>query len=86
MYSIIIFSGAIYAALRKMHQAGWAHNDVVDDGSRSPRNLLWNSEGRPVLIDLVTATRHTCKEGCSELMRLQKALELTNHDITIWAR
>ncbi|KAJ7212482.1 hypothetical protein GGX14DRAFT_564241 [Mycena pura] len=78
--------GAVYAALRRMHEAGWTHNDVVDDGSLSPRNLLWNPEGRPVLIDLVTATRHTCKEGCSELMRLQRALKLTNHDITIWAR
>ncbi|KAJ6498342.1 hypothetical protein DFH09DRAFT_1290053 [Mycena vulgaris] len=78
--------GAIYAALRKLHQAGWAHNDVVDDSSRSPRNLLWNSQGRPVLIDLVTATRHTCNEGCNELMRLQNALKLTNHDIAIWAK
>lgn len=86
MYSIIIFRGAIYAALRKMHQAGWAHNDVLDDGSRSPRNLLWNPEGRPVFVDLVTATRHTCNKGCSELTRLQKALELTSHDIAIWAK
>jgi tRNA A-37 threonylcarbamoyl transferase component Bud32 len=86
MYSIVIFRGAIYAALQKMHLAGWAHNDVVDDGSRYLRNLLWNSEGRPVLIDFVTATRHTCNEGCSELMRLQKALKLTNYDLAIWAR
>ncbi|KAJ7228043.1 hypothetical protein C8J57DRAFT_192553 [Mycena rebaudengoi] len=78
--------GAIYAALRKMHQAGWAHNDIVDNGSRIPRNLLWNSEGRPVVIDLVTATRHTCRDGCNELIRLQSALKLTNHDIAIWAR
>jgi hypothetical protein len=58
-----------------MRQAGWAHNDVVDDGSRSPRNLLWNYEGRPVLIHFVTARRHTCKEGCGELMRLHKGTE-----------
>ncbi|KAJ7143356.1 hypothetical protein C8R43DRAFT_954140 [Mycena crocata] len=25
--------GAVYAALRKMHHAGWAHNDVVGSGS-----------------------------------------------------
>ncbi|KAF8172374.1 hypothetical protein K438DRAFT_1981541 [Mycena galopus ATCC 62051] len=77
---------AIYAALQKMHRAGWAHNDFVDDGSQSLRNLLWDSEGRPVLIDFETATRHTCRAGCSELIRLQKALRLKNHDIAIWAR
>jgi serine/threonine protein kinase len=73
-------------ALQKMHRAGWAHNDFVDNGSQSPRNLLWDSEGRPVLIDFETATRHTCKAGCSELSRLQKVLRLTNYDIAIWAR
>ncbi|KAF8212911.1 hypothetical protein K438DRAFT_1751325 [Mycena galopus ATCC 62051] len=59
--------GAIYEVLRKMHRAGWAHNDIVDDASRSLRNLVWNSDGHPVLIDLETATRHTCKDGCREL-------------------
>ncbi|KAJ7254626.1 hypothetical protein B0H12DRAFT_1233290 [Mycena haematopus] len=74
--------GAIYAALRKMHQAGWAHNDIVDDGSPSPRKVLWNAEGRPVLIDLVTATRHTCKEGCnSEQVFTQSDTHPSNFDV-----
>ncbi|KAJ7153199.1 hypothetical protein C8R43DRAFT_950595 [Mycena crocata] len=76
--------GAVYAALRKMHHAGWAHNDVV--GSGSPRNLLWNSQGRPVLIDLFTATRHRCHAGCDELTALQELLKLKARDIVIWAQ
>ncbi|KAJ7255382.1 hypothetical protein C8J57DRAFT_1518308 [Mycena rebaudengoi] len=58
--------GAIYAALRKMHQAGWAHNDVVDEGSQSPRNLLWNSQGHPVLIDLESFTAFLHKKLAEE--------------------
>ncbi|KAJ7171903.1 hypothetical protein B0H12DRAFT_1246908 [Mycena haematopus] len=80
--------GAIYFLMRKLHMAGWAHNDVVYDSShdQSLHNLLWNAEGRPVLVDLVTVTRHICKRGCSELGLLQKVLKLSQHDIAVWAR
>jgi hypothetical protein len=69
-----------------MHKAGWTHNDVVDPTTKALRNLLWTPAGRPVLIDLVTATLHTCGRRCDELMSLRTVLHLSKHDIAIWAR
>ncbi|KAF8209665.1 hypothetical protein K438DRAFT_1753318 [Mycena galopus ATCC 62051] len=77
--------GAAYAALKKMHESGYRHNDVVDQTSGVIRNVLWTDGGRPVLIDLVTATEHTCRRKCDELACFQKALCISNHELTIWA-
>ncbi|KAJ7096519.1 hypothetical protein B0H15DRAFT_945983 [Mycena belliarum] len=78
--------GAVYAILLKMHQCGWAHNDVVDHTNKALHNLLWTSEGRPVIIDLVTATPHACGKHCKELKVLREILHLSKHDVAIWAR
>ncbi|KAJ7192136.1 hypothetical protein GGX14DRAFT_578442 [Mycena pura] len=77
--------GAAYAALRKLHQGGYRHNDLVDGGQRI-RNILWANTGRPVLIDLVTVTRHACDGSCDELTNFRKALGLSQHQARIWAR
>ncbi|KAJ7867525.1 hypothetical protein B0H14DRAFT_336079 [Mycena olivaceomarginata] len=76
--------GAVYAALRCIHQRGWMHNDFVDH-SKTLRNLLWSNDGRPVIIDFVTAQTHNCNGACSELAHLKRALQLKNHDLAIWA-
>ncbi|KAJ6546087.1 hypothetical protein DFH09DRAFT_1088042 [Mycena vulgaris] len=78
--------GAVYAALRKMHNSGWIHNDFLDPVSNGIRNLLWNHAGRPVLIDLVTATSHCCHTRYDELRRLRTTLQISKRDISIWAR
>ncbi|KAF8209663.1 hypothetical protein K438DRAFT_1810175 [Mycena galopus ATCC 62051] len=77
--------GAVYAALRCMHRLGWMHNDFLDHSS-SLRNLLWSTEGTPMIIDLVTAQVHRCNGHCSELADLKRALQLKNYEIDIWAR
>ena len=59
---------------------------LVDNIGGAIRNVLWTDAGRPVFIDLVTATRHTCGRKCDELAWFQKALGMSNHEIAIWAR
>jgi hypothetical protein len=81
-----IVRGAVYAALKRMHDGGWAHNDVVDIVNNVVHNLLWTDTGRPVLIDLVTVTQHVCNGRCAELKVAKRVLGLKAHDIAIWAR
>ncbi|KAJ7088928.1 hypothetical protein C8R44DRAFT_751619 [Mycena epipterygia] len=69
-----IIRGAVYAAFQKMRKGGWVHNDVVDPIGKGIRNFLWDHAGRPVLIDLVTATSHRCHKRCDELRRLKTTL------------
>ncbi|KAJ7069052.1 hypothetical protein B0H15DRAFT_807264 [Mycena belliarum] len=78
--------GAVYAVLRKMHEGGWAHNDVVDRGNKALHNLLWDDRGRPVVIDLVTVASHVCGGRCTELDDLGVVLGLSPYEIGIWAR
>ncbi|KAJ7791501.1 hypothetical protein B0H14DRAFT_2935060 [Mycena olivaceomarginata] len=78
--------GAAYAALKMLHKGGWVHNDVVDPVKKVLRNLLWTDTGRPVLIDLVTVSRHRCDGSCTELRVAKKVLGLSSHEIAIWAR
>ncbi|KAJ7913097.1 hypothetical protein B0H13DRAFT_1874163 [Mycena leptocephala] len=79
--------GAIYQALRTMHESGWSHNDIVDPTNTAIHNVLWTDTGRPVLIDLVTATPHVCKgDDCPELQAARRVLGLSKHMIRIWAR
>ncbi|KAJ6548341.1 hypothetical protein B0H19DRAFT_1160863 [Mycena capillaripes] len=78
--------GAVYAALKRMHEGGWVHNDVVDPAKHVIHNVLWADTGRPVLIDLVTVSRHRCGKKCAELKLAKKALGLSTHEIAIWAR
>ena len=72
--------------LKKMHDGGWTHNDVVDSSKNAMHNLLWTDTGRPVLIDLATVTQHVCDGRCAELKAVKKVLGLKTHDIAIWAR
>ncbi|KAJ7227482.1 hypothetical protein GGX14DRAFT_556032 [Mycena pura] len=65
---------AIYAVLDKMHRGGWRHDDVI--GHTTVRNVLWSHTGRPILIDLESATKHVCKKDCRELRQLRKILKL----------
>ncbi|KAK6993192.1 hypothetical protein R3P38DRAFT_2656110 [Favolaschia claudopus] len=78
--------GAVYALVRRLHEAGWSHNDLVDPDCI--RNILWNSDNRPMLIDLETARHHKClgRGRCSELMQTQKVLKLSNYHVSIYAR
>ncbi|KAJ7626453.1 hypothetical protein B0H17DRAFT_563359 [Mycena rosella] len=78
--------GAVYAALKRMHDGGWTHNDVVDPVNNVIHNLLWTDTGRPVLIDLVTVARHVCDGHCAELKVAKRVLRLKAHEIAIWAR
>ncbi|KAJ7315255.1 hypothetical protein DFH08DRAFT_894065 [Mycena albidolilacea] len=79
--------GAIYQALRTMHEAGWSHSDIVDPTSTAIHNVLWTDTGRPVLIDFVTATPHICKNSdCPELRAARRVLGLGKYMIQIWAR
>ncbi|KAK7020895.1 hypothetical protein R3P38DRAFT_1197792 [Favolaschia claudopus] len=78
-------SGAVYAALTKLHGGGWTHNDIVDPVTKVMHNLLWTA-GRPVFIDLVTVARHDCDGNCAELTSAQQALRLSPYEIAIWAR
>ncbi|KAJ7212502.1 hypothetical protein GGX14DRAFT_393405 [Mycena pura] len=64
-------------------QGGYRHNDLVDGGQRI-RSILWANTGRPVLIDLVTVTRHACDGSCDELTNFRKALGLSQHQARIW--
>lgn len=81
-----IVRGAVYAALKKLHDGGWTHNDVVDPVNNIIHNILWTDAGRPVLIDLVTVARHICDGHCPELKVAKKVLSLKAHEIAIWAR
>ncbi|KAJ7086120.1 hypothetical protein B0H15DRAFT_801751 [Mycena belliarum] len=65
--------GAVYAALKRMHDGGWTRNDVVDPVNNVLHNILWTDTGRPVLIDLVTMARHICDGHCPELEVAKKA-------------
>ncbi|KAK7016146.1 hypothetical protein R3P38DRAFT_2786508 [Favolaschia claudopus] len=78
--------GAIYALVLKLHEAGWSHNDLA--GHRDLRNILWNSDTRPVLIDFETARRHKClgPGKCGELVRARELLHLSHFQVAIYAR
>ncbi|KAF7338050.1 hypothetical protein MVEN_02029100 [Mycena venus] len=60
---------AIYELLRKLHNRGWRHNDLVDLPNNTIHNMLWSDTGRPVLIGLETVESHTVCSGlrCAEL-------------------
>ncbi|KAJ7220331.1 hypothetical protein GGX14DRAFT_586597 [Mycena pura] len=66
---------ANYAALDKMHRSGWCHNDII--GHTTVRNVLWSHTGRPVLIDLESATKHVCNKECRELREVRSILRLS---------
>ncbi|KAJ7204454.1 hypothetical protein GGX14DRAFT_698818 [Mycena pura] len=68
---------AIYAAVDKMHRVGWRHNDII--GHTTVRNVLWSHTGRPILIDLESATKHNCTTDCRELRGLRNSLKLPRH-------
>ncbi|KAJ6612486.1 hypothetical protein B0H10DRAFT_295230 [Mycena sp. CBHHK59/15] len=79
--------GAVYQMLQAMHDAGWSHNDIVDSANSVIHNVLWDTHGRPVLIDFVTAAPHLCRgKNCPELKATQRVLRLSQHAIDIWAR
>ncbi|KAJ7077268.1 hypothetical protein B0H15DRAFT_934042 [Mycena belliarum] len=59
---------------------------LVPKSERCLRNILWFTEGTPIIIDLVTAQAHRCNGHCAELFDLKSALQLKNHEIDIWAR
>ncbi|KAJ6487864.1 hypothetical protein C8R45DRAFT_994672 [Mycena sanguinolenta] len=73
---------AIDEALTKLHAAGWQHNDLIDIGSFL-RNIAWTHSGQAALIDLVTATRHECHDGCEELEGARSVLQLENPRVIV---